>query len=176
MSETPQTPPPPEPPPSGSGGATGRPAGGGYNADQMKAAVTGANPYDLGLIAAGVLAFIFSLFSYYKYTASAGGFSVSATWSAWHGFFGWFAAIVALAASAALAAALFAKVKMPFPLRLSVLVAYAVSAVCVILALFVIPGGSATGLDKGHGIGYWISQIVILGGTALAFLRKDATD
>jgi hypothetical protein len=177
MSETPQTPPPMEPPPTGSGGATNRP-GGGYNADQMKASVQAANPYDLGIIAAGILAFIFSLFSYYTYSASGGGFTVSASASAWHGFFGWFAALVALAASAVLAAALFARVRMPFPVRLAVLGAYAVAALCVILALFVVPGGSVSGVgwDSGHGVSYWISLIVILVGTALAFMRKDAVD
>jgi hypothetical protein len=177
MSETPQTPPPMEPPPPGSGGGTGRPAG-GYNADQMKASMQAANPYDLGIIAAGVVAFIFSLFSYYKYSASGGGFTVSATQSAWHGFFGWFAALVALAASIALAAALFAKIALPFPLRLTVLGAYGVAALCVILALFVVPGPSVsgTGYDKGHGFSYWISLIVILAGAVLAFLRKDAAD
>ncbi len=185
MSETPQTPPPSEPPPAGSGGATGAsgptgPTGrsaGGYNANEMRSAVQGTNPYDLGIIAAGILAFIFSLFSYYKVTYSAGGFGASGSESAWHGFFGWFAALLALAASAALAARLFARVTLPFPLRLAVLVAYAVAAVCVILALFIIPGKvSAPGIDWGHGIGYWISLIVILAGTVLAFLRKDATD
>jgi hypothetical protein len=144
----------------------------------MKAQLQSTNQYDLGIIAAGVLAFIFSLFSYYKYSASAGGFSASATWSAWHGFFGWFAAIVALAASVVLALALFAKISLPFPLRLTVLAAYVVSAICVILALFVIPGGdySGPGFDKGHGFAYWISLIVILAGTALAFMRKDAAE
>jgi hypothetical protein len=172
MSETPQTPPPMEPPPPGSGGATGRSAG-GYNADEMKAAVQSANPYDLGIIAAGVLAFIFSLFAYYK----ASGFGASTSESAWNGFFGWFAAVVALAASAALAAALFGKVKLPIPLRLSVLVAYGVALLCVLLALVVIPGKvDIKGVDYGHGVGYWISLIVILGGGVLAFLRKDATE
>jgi hypothetical protein len=177
MSETPQTPPPMEPPPTGSGGATNRP-GGGYNADQMKASVQAANPYDLGIIATGILAFIFSLFSYYTVSYSAAGFGgVSGSESAWHGFFGWFAALLALAASAVLAAALFARVRMPFPVRLAVLVAYAVAALCVIIALFVIPGKvDAAGIDWGHGIGYWLSLIVILVGTALAFMRKDAVD
>src|SRR6478609_2595608 len=132
MSETPQTPPPMEPPPPGSGGPASGPAG-GYGANEMKSAVQTANPYDLGIIAVGILAFIFSLFSYYKYSASAGGISVSATVSAWHGFFGWFAAILALAASILLAVALFTKVVMPFSVRLAVLVGYAVALVCVIL-------------------------------------------
>ena len=69
MSETPQTPPPSEPPPPGSGGGAGSSAS-SYNADQMKAAVQEANPYDHAIVAMGILAFIFSLFSYYKYTAS----------------------------------------------------------------------------------------------------------
>ena len=177
MSETPQTPPPSEPPPPGSGGPSGRPAG-GYSSDQMRTAVQGANRYDLGIIAAGVLAFIFSLFSYYSVSISAGGFGgASGSESAWHGFFGWFAALVALAASAALAARLFARVTLPFPLRMAVLAAYGVATVCVILALLIIPGKvSAPGVDYGHGIGYWLSLIVILAGTALAFLRKDAPD
>lgn len=177
MSETPQTPPPSEPPPSGSGGGTGR-AAGGYNADQMKAQVQSANPYDLGIIAAGVLAFIFSLFAYYTASVSISGVgSSSVSESAWNGFFGWFAAVVALAASAALAAALFAKVRLPFPLRLAVLVAYGVATLCVLLALLIIPGKVDTpGVDFGHGFGYWVSLIVIVAGLVLSFLRKDATD
>jgi hypothetical protein len=184
MSETPQTPPPVEPPPSGSGGTSGR-AAGGYNADQMKSAVQGANPYDLGIIAAGVLAFIFSLFAYYTISVNVSGLGAgSDSASAWHGFFGWFAALLAVAASAVLAATLFAKVKLPFPVRLSVLIAYGVALLCVILALFIIPGKvDCNGIsqcedayDYGHGVGYWISLIVILVGTVLAFLRKDAEE
>lgn len=171
MSETPQTPPPPEPPPASSGKST-------YDSAQMKAAVTGADPQDLGIIAIGVLAFIFSLFGYYKVSVHFAGISQSATFSAWHGFFGWFAALVALAASATLAAALFGKIALPFPVRLAVLVGYGVSALCVLLALLVVPGGdvSGTGIDKGHGFAYWISLIIILVGLGLSYLRKDATE
>ena len=100
MSESPQTPPPMEPNPPTSGGQSTS----SFNADQMKSAALEAHRMDLGIIAIGVLAFIFSLFSYYKYSVSFAGISSSGTVSAWHGFFGWFAAVVALAASGVLAA------------------------------------------------------------------------
>jgi hypothetical protein len=57
------------------------------------------NPLDWGLLAAGPLAFIFSLFSWYTY--SLGPYDASL--NAWHGFFGWFAVLLALVGSAALA-------------------------------------------------------------------------
>jgi hypothetical protein len=143
----------------------------------MKSAVQQAHAYDISIVAAGVLAFIFSLFSYYTVSVSVAGIGASTSESAWHGFFGWFAALVALASSAVLAAAVFGRVAMPFPVRLTVLVGYIVAAVCVIIALFVIPGKvDAPGVDYGHGIGYWISLIVIIAGAVLAYLRKDATD
>ncbi len=168
MSEVPQTP----PPPSGTGGSS---SSGGVNADQMKAAVRSAHPYDLGIIAAGVLAFLFSLFSYYTYSAGIG----SASTSAWHGFFGWFAALVALAVAVLLALHLMGIRPLDASLtRLVALAGFALATLCVILALFVVPGGDlgGIGIDKGHGIGYWLSLIAILVGLALSFLRKDARD
>jgi hypothetical protein len=70
------------------------------------------SPYDWGILAAGFLAFIFSLFSYY--TASFAG--ISASESAWHGFFGWFAALVALLSAGLLAVHIFAPAtKLPVP-------------------------------------------------------------
>jgi hypothetical protein len=151
--------------------------------DQVKAAFQGAHRYDLGIIGAGVLAFIFSLLPYYTASFDGGpGFSVSEDASAWHGFFGWFAALCALAAAVLVALSLL-RIPLQFPLRLVVLALFGVATICVVLALFVIPGGDCQGIqacedavDFGHGIGYWLSLIVIVAGTALAFLRKDATD
>src|SRR3954447_11560811 len=40
---------------------------------------------DLGVLAAGALAFIFSFFPYYGASAKAGGFSYSVSVNAWHG-------------------------------------------------------------------------------------------
>lgn len=172
MSETPQTPPPSEPPPPGSGG--GSRSAGNYNADQMKSALQGANPFDLGVMGAGVLAFIGSLLPYYTvHIAGLGGGSATA----WHGFFGWFAALLALAGAGILAAWVFAKVSFPFPIRLTVLGIFGVSLICVIIAGLTWPGApSGSGDLTGHGFGYWLSLVVIIAGGVLAFMRKDATD
>ena len=151
---------------------------GGMTADQFKSTVQGAHQYDLGIIAAGVLAFLLSFFPYY--TASFGGFSDSE--SAWHGFFGWFAALVALAVAVGLALRLFGiSVLDPAMSRLVSLGGFALALVCTILAFFVTPGiggcGSfCDGIDFGRGFGFWASAIAIIGGTVLTFLRKDATD
>jgi hypothetical protein len=132
------------------------------------------NPLDWGILGAGFLAFIFSLFDYYTVSYSGGGYSASASASAWHGFFGWFGALLAIAASALVAIELFApQVKLPFPARLAGLGGYAVATLCVILALFVWPDGgySGDGVDEGHGFGYWASLIVILAGLVLSLAR-----
>ena len=140
------------------------------------------NPLDWGIIAAGVLAMLFSFFGYYKYSVKIEGLgSSSGTVSAWHGFFGWFGALVAFAAALVLAADLIAKVKLPFPTRLVVLGGFALALLCAILAIFVIPGntGNVAGIgfhiDKGHGFAFWVSLIVLLAGTGLAFVRFNAS-
>jgi hypothetical protein len=138
-----------------------------------------ANPLDLGIIGAGIVAFIFSLFNFYKYTVSIAGIGrASESVSAWHGFFGWFGALLALLAALLLAADLIAKIRFPFPTRLVVLGLFAVALLCELLALFVVPGntGGLNGafgvkIDKGHSYGYWITLIAVLAGTALAYKR-----
>lgn len=149
------------------------------SADNVKSAVRSAHPFDLAIIAAGVLAFIFSLFPYYKASYSAailGDTSVST--SAWHGFFGWFAALVALAVAVLLALHLMGIRPLDASLtRLVALGGFALALLCTVLALFIIPGkAEVDGIDFGHGFGYWLSLIVILAGLALSFLRKDARD
>jgi hypothetical protein len=123
-----------------------------------------------------VLTFIFSFDSWY--TFSQGGFSVSE--NAWHGFFGWFAMLLAIVGSAVVAMDLFMpQVKMPFANRLIGLAAYALATLCVILALFVIPGYLGVdvpgSVDKGHGFGYWISLILIIAGLVLSLMRLQQT-
>jgi hypothetical protein len=139
-----------------------------------------ASPLDLGIIAAGVLAFIFSLLHFYKYTVSIVGIgSRSESISAWgHGFFGWFGALVALLAALLLAAVLVAQIRFPFPTQLVVLGGFALALLCELLALFVIPGdtGGVNGafgikIDKGHSYGYWLTLIMVVVGTALAYKR-----
>jgi hypothetical protein len=169
----PGSPPPPPPgqwgpPPVGGPGGPGGGRPGGFDPKSI-------NPLDWGIVGAGVLAFIFSLFDYY--TVSAAGFG-SDSESAWHGFFGWFAALLALVGAAVVAATLFApQVKMPAPARLIGLGAFALATLCVILALFVYPGNvpDLKGLDRGHGFGYWASLIVILAGLVLSLMRFQAT-
>ncbi|HEU5268587.1 MAG TPA: hypothetical protein VFU36_01595 [Jatrophihabitans sp.] len=141
------------------------------------------NPLDWGIIAAGVVAFIFSLFNFYKYTLTVGGVhEASDSVSAWHGFFGWFGVLVALLASLVLAAELIARVRFPFPTRLAVLGGYVVALICELLALLIVPGdtGGLNGafgikIDKGHSFGYWITLIAVIAGTALAYKRFSDT-
>ena len=181
--------PPPPPPPPGAqpdqpygapplvGGQWGTPPqvpgypqpGSGFNAKAV-------NPLDWGILAAGVLAFLFSFVSYYSYTVSIGGFGgATGSWNAWHGFFGWFAMLCAVAGSAAVGLALFAPhVKLPVANRLAGLTAYALATLSVILALFLVPspgGYNGPGISKGHSIGYWISLIVIIAGLVLSLMR-----
>ena len=171
--------PPPPPPETGStrssppANSAGTPASSpGMSGDQVKSAFQGAHKYDLGIIAAGVVAFLFSMFDYYTVSA----FGVSGSASAWHGFFGWFAALCALAGAVVLVASLLS-VRLPVPTRLTVLALFGVATVCVLLALFVIPGKvDVDGLNYGHGVGYWVSLLAILAGLALSVLRKDSTD
>lgn len=160
----------------------------------MRAAVQGAHKYDLGIVAAGVLAFILSLFPYYKGSVSTSGNvaglgsafgSESGTWSAWHGFFGWFAALLVLVAAGLIVAHLL-RVALPVPLRLTVLGLFGAALLCTILSFFVSPlpgsegkqsfGGVTIEYSKGMGWGFWLFLLVVLAGTGLAFLRKDATD
>jgi len=140
------------------------------------------NPLDWGIIAAGVVAFIFSLFSFYTYSVSisiAGlaKTSSSASWSAWHGFFGWFGVLLALIGALLLAAQLIAKVTLAFPVRTVVLGLFGVATLCLLLALFVVPGNTGGSdlfgvhVNKGHGIGYWISLLAVLAGTGLSVKR-----
>jgi hypothetical protein len=172
--ENPPPPPPPPPPPGQWGPPPGGAAGGGSSFDPKS-----VNPLDWGILAAGLLAFIFSFVSYYSY--SYRGHTLG-HWNAWHGFFGWFAMLLALIGSAVVAMELFAPhVKMPWPNRLVGLIAYAVATLCVILAIFVIPGdtGGADAfgvhIDKGHGVGFWISLIVIIAGLVLSLMRFQQT-
>ena len=129
-----------------------------------------------------MVAFIFSLFAFYTYSVSisiAGlsGTSRSVSWSAWHGFFGWFGVLLALVAAMLLAAQLIAKVTLPFPVRTVVLALFALATLCLLLALFVVPGNTGgSGLfgvhvNKGHGFGYWVTLIAVLAGTGLAVKR-----
>lgn len=166
-------------PPSGSPGGYGPPPGspsgspGGYGGRSSFDAKS-INPLDWGILACGLLAFIFSFVSYY--TASYAGFTASG--SAWHGFFGWFATLLAVAGALIVGIHLFApNVRLPFAARLISLALFALASLCVIIALFVFPESvpNVPGLSTGRGFGYWISLIVILAGTVLCLMRLQQT-
>jgi hypothetical protein len=139
------------------------------SADDMKRAMQDADSFDIGIVVIGVVTFLVSFFPYY--TLDFAG--VSANWSAWHGFFGWFAAFVVLGAAGLLASHMMGiRILEPSLLRLSVLGGFAVALLCTILALFVDPSG----VDFGRGFAYWASLILVIAGTVLAYLRKDAVN
>jgi hypothetical protein len=148
--------------------------------DEMKAAFAGAHKFDLAIMGAGVLMFIWSLLPYYTVSFDGGAGSGSVT--AWHGFFGWFGALCALGAAILLVLPLL-NVRMTIPTRQVVLGLLGFATLCVVIAFFVIPGGDCQGIqvcedaiDFGHGVGYWLSLLTVIGATALAFMRKDAND
>jgi len=123
---------------------------------------------------------IASLMPFYSYSVKGGGVDYGgASLNAWHGFFGWFGVLLGLVAAAVLAAALFGRVAIP-SMRLAVLGLFAASAFCLILALFVVPGGDYESLgielNSGHSFGYWLALLCSLAATALAFMRKSETE
>jgi hypothetical protein len=143
------------------------------------------NPLDWGILAAALLALIFSFFSYYTGTASGtfGGQKLSTTRheDAWHGFFGWFGVLLALAAGIVLAVLLFVPtVKFPFPARLVVLGGWALALIFVIISAFVTPDKASgipqgVSVDYGRGFGFWLALILIIIGGVLAYLRFQQT-
>lgn len=161
----------PAPPPAAPPAAPS--AGMQFDADKTKAAFQGAHKFDLGIIAAGVVAWLAGFMPFYTASVGAAGFHVSANASAYHGFFGWFGVWCCLA-GAIVAVIGVLGVALPFPTRLAVLGAFGLGAICLILALFVFPGGGCGGVpgcDTGHGFGYWLALLCALGGTGLAFMR-----
>jgi len=140
--------------------------------------VSNVNPLDWAIIGAGVVAFIFSLFDFYTYKVSFAGFSRSVSTNGWHGGLAPIAVLLAVAAAVLLALEVLAVLRMTFPVRLVVLAAFALASLLLLLALFVVPGGDTSGagalgvdVNKGHGIGYWITLLVVLAGTALSAKR-----
>jgi hypothetical protein len=165
-----EQPPPASPPPSSSS-----PSGGSAASNPFAS----AHKYDLGIIGAGLLAFIGSLLPYY--TVSVKGFGGDSV-TAWHGFFGWFGALCALAGAVVLVLAIM-KVSLPVPVRITVLALFGLAVLCTVLALFVFPGGGCDDaglgvnicdqIDTGHGFGYWFTLLMTVVGLVLSAMRKD---
>jgi hypothetical protein len=159
-------------PPAQQWGAPQPPAG--YRAPGAAFDPKTVSPLDWGILAAGLLAFIFSFMSYYTASTKAFGVKYSVHENAWHGFFGWFGMLCAVAGSVLVAITLFApQTKLPMPARLLGLIAYAVALLCLILAWFITPGvgGSVSGVDFGRGFGFYASLIVVIAGLVLSLMR-----
>jgi hypothetical protein len=165
---------------------SGAPATGGssYDFTQARATVQGAHKFDLGIIAAGVIAWLAGFMPFYTASASFAGHSASAHASAYHGFFGWFAVWVALAGAVLVALSLFNVVRdLPLPLHQIAAGAFGLALLCLILALFITPGGDAcngasgfgVSCSTGHGFGYWLALLAVLAGLALSVMRMRET-
>ncbi len=139
------------------------------------------DPLDWAIVAAGVLAFLFSFFAYFSYKVTIATFSQTGTTNAWHGALAPLATLLAVGAALLLAVQLSGSVRLGFPVRLVVLAAFGLASLLLLLALFAIPGNTAgTGvlgfkIDKGHAFGYWISLLCVLAGTGLSFKRFTDT-
>jgi hypothetical protein len=171
----PDAPAAPAPPPAAPAAppAASYPTGGGFDADKAKAAFQGAHKFDLGIIAAGLIAWLAGFMPFYTASVGTAGFKISANGSAYHGFFGWFGVWCCLAA-AVVAVLVLLGVSLPVPARPTVLGAFGLGTLCLIIALFVFPGGGCGGVpgcDTGHGFGYWLALLCGLVGTGLAFMR-----
>lgn len=176
---TPGAEPTPEPTPD----PTTPSGGSSRSANEAVDTLKSADRLDLGIIGAGVLAFLGSLLPYYTVSVDILGTSNSASVNGWHGFFGWFGALLALAGAGVLVARLLG-VTLPVPVRLTVLGLFAGAVLCTVLALFVIPGGSCDdsflggsvcdAIDQGHGFGYWLALLASIAGLALSVVRRSA--
>lgn len=130
-------------------------------------------PLDIGIVGAGVLAFVFSFISYYTVTVSGS----TRTTGAWHGFYGWFAAVVALLGALVLVAAFVSPGQRWSPPYRVVLVVFTIATLSVVAALFTSGFGTSrvhalgVAADTGHGYGYWTSLVAIIAGTAMSLGR-----
>jgi hypothetical protein len=161
----PMVPPPPPPPPS-------TPGGGGFDANAAVDQFKGADPLDLAVVGAGVLAFLLSLFhGFYTAKVDFGGYvsGTAGSTSAWHGFFGWAGVLLLLAAGVVVALRI---VKIAVPQEEIIVAAAAVLGfLFVLLALFVDPVNTFGVVKIGHGWSYWIILILALASGGISGLK-----
>jgi len=146
--------------------------------------------FDWLVMGGGLLALIFSCFSYY--TVNILGYSALSK-SAWHGFFGWFGALLVFLAALAVAAKVFAKINQPL-LPLITLALAGLGLIMVFISLFVWPtmsftfmgdtetigasdfGNSSGMASPGRGGGFWICfvfTIVAVAGAVMTYLNEQ---
>jgi hypothetical protein len=132
------------------------------------------HPLDIAIIAAGVVAVVFSFFDYYEVSVLHEADSTTA----WHGFFGWFGTVLAAAGAVVVGVAPFVSARR---LRVSpaaiAAALFALGAASTVEALFTTgfdPGRRPLGappIHSGHGYAYWVSLAVIVAGAVLAAIR-----
>ena len=174
----PQPPPlPPTPPSPGAG--YGQPTMGGTGLQNFDP--KNVNSLDWGIIGAGLVAFVFSTFSFFTYKVEFAGLSQKGSTSAWHGGLAPLAILLALLGAGLLAVHVMGQLSPAIPVRTVVLGFFALASLLLLLALFVVPGNTggvgAFGIkiNKGHGVGYWISLLAVLAGAGLSFKRFTDT-
>jgi uncharacterized membrane protein len=125
--------------------------------------------WDQGLLASGVLVFIFSFFPYYG--ASYRGDSTSVT--AWHGW-AFVALLLLLAAAVVAAVQIFAGTDLPdLPVTWNVIVTAlaAVGFIILVIRSFTLDSGNFLGVDYGLRWGAWLLMLAALAEVAFAVLR-----
>ena len=133
---------------------------------------------DQGILAAGVLAFIASLFfPYYGASVSAGGFHGSASTSAWHSY-ATLALLLVIAATVVAAIQVFARESLPqanVSWNFIVLALSALGTLLLIIRSFTLDHGSVGGFSYGLKWGAYVLMILCLVQTVFAFLRMRAS-
>ena len=192
--------PPSGPPPGGYGPPQG--AGGSSAAAPRASSV---NPLDWAVLGAGLLALIFSFFSFYTYDAKGPAKAACKassgdipgvlkplcsgdSASAWHGFFGWAGVVLIVLGALAVALAVFMpQVALPVSARLVGAGLAALGTILVLIALFAPPDWPPVSdlitnedqynkaVDNGAGFSLYVVLILGLIVTALSFLRFQQT-
>jgi hypothetical protein len=191
-------------PPGGPPGTPPPPPGSYGSSSATRPDPKSVNPLDWGILGAGLLALIFSFFSFYSYDATGeaktscsdlGGAPAAAkdlcsgdSASAWHGFFGWFGVLLLVVAAVVVAISIFApQVSLPFPARLVALALSVVAIISLLITIAVIPDWPPVAdigvndsqydkvIDNGLGFSYWIVLILAVIIAVLSFLRFQQT-
>ncbi|SOD71939.1 hypothetical protein SAMN05892883_1399 [Jatrophihabitans sp. GAS493] len=134
-------------------------------------------------IGAGLAVLAVSFFYYYIHDFDqyfAGSRRASGAWTGWSGIYGEISTVLAAGSSLLLLVSVFVLNKgRSVPMRIAVVLGYALSAVAAIGAYFVIPSFRFTANDSlfprpvsdGHGYGYWAALLLILAGLVCSWLR-----
>ena len=132
---------------------------------------------DMGVLAAGALAFILSLFvPYYGASVSAGAFHGSASTSAWHSY-STLALLLVIVATVIVAVQVFAAASLPQIAVSWNMVALGLSALGTLLFIiraFTLDHGSVGGFSYGLKWGAYVLMVILVAHTVFSYLRVRA--